>query len=109
MVGDYSTYLHGSKGNKGKGKAQKAVALEYKVDVDPAPRVVATGEGFIAEQIVALAEENGIPIKKDSDLVEILSALELDSFIPLDAYVAVAEILSYIYKQNEASGNVVGD
>ncbi len=81
-------------------KKDKAVALSYDIDLDDAPKVVAKGEGFLAEQIIALAEEQGIPIHKDASLVEILAVLELDSFIPLEAYAAVAEVLSYLYEKN---------
>jgi len=81
-------------------KQEKAVALKYDKDDDPAPRVVAKGEGHMAEQIIALAKENNITIHEDASLVEILHVLEVDSFIPLDAYSAVAEILSYIYSKN---------
>jgi flagellar biosynthesis protein len=84
-------------------KPEKAVALGYDMGLDPAPKILAKGEGSIAEQIIKLAEEHRIPIRKDADLVEILSVLELDSFIPLEAYTAVAEILRYIYQQNAAT------
>lgn len=77
-----------------------AVALKYQQDLDDAPRVVAKGQKKIAEQIIAMAKENDIPIHEDADLVEILSVLDLDSYIPIEAYLAVAEILSYIYKEN---------
>ena len=77
---------------------RKAVALEYNAGEQPAPKVVASGYGHMAEQIIAIAEKHGITIHKDENLVEILSALDVDSFIPLEAYVTVAEILNYIYK-----------
>jgi flagellar biosynthesis protein len=77
---------------------QKAVALRYESEKEDAPRVVATGEGFIAEQIVRIALDNGITVHKDSDLVEILSKLDIDALIPIEAFAAVAEILSYIYR-----------
>jgi len=86
--------------NEEKENLKKAVALQYEKDSDPAPRVIAKGEGTLAEQIIAIAKENNIPIRDDASLVEILSVLEVDSFIPLDAYAAVAEILSYIYSKN---------
>ncbi len=89
------------KGKSGDGeKDAKAVALQYERERDPAPRVAAKGRGHIAEQIIEIAEDNGIPVKEDSDLVEVLSVLEVDSFIPLEAYEAVAEILSFIYRKN---------
>jgi flagellar biosynthesis protein len=68
--------------------------------------VVASGEGFIAEQIVRIALDNGITVHKDSDLVEILSKLDIDALIPVEAFAAVAEILSYIYRtQGREPGN----
>jgi flagellar biosynthesis protein len=82
----------------GKPPKQKAVALRYESDKEDAPRVVATGEGFIADQIVRIALDNGITVHKDSDLVEILCKLDIDALIPLEAFAAVAEILSYIYR-----------
>lgn len=82
----------------------RAVALSYDMGKEPAPKIVAKGEGSIAEQILKVAAENNIPIRTDADLVEILAVLELDSFIPLEAYTAVAEILRYIYQQNTAKG-----
>jgi flagellar biosynthesis protein len=64
------------------------------------PRVVATGRGAVAEQILAIAFERGVPVREDSDLAQILAAVELDSEIPIDALAAVAEILSYVYRAN---------
>jgi flagellar biosynthesis protein len=64
------------------------------------PRVVATGRGPVAEQILAIAFEKGVPVREDSDLAQILAAVELDAEIPIDALAAVAEILSYVYRAN---------
>jgi flagellar biosynthesis protein len=64
------------------------------------PRVVATGRGAVAEQILAIAFEKGVPVREDSDLAQILAAVELDAEIPIDALAAVAEILSYVYRAN---------
>lgn len=77
-----------------------AVALSYDPDVADAPRVVATGKGFIAEQILELAFANGIKVREDPDLAEVLGAVQLDTVIPLEAFVAVAEILAYVYRAN---------
>ena len=85
---------------KDKDKEQKAVALKYEGKKDPSPRISASGSGDLAKKIIEIAEQHKIPIRKDADLVEILSVLEVDSFIPLEAYAAVAEILSYIYSKN---------
>lgn len=76
-----------------------SVALEGSQD-GRAPRVLAVGRGTIAEQILALAFANGIKVREDPDLAELLSAVELDSEIPLEAFTAVAEILSYVYRAN---------
>lgn len=86
-----------------KKKEKRAVALAYELDRDPAPKVVASGKGTMAEQIIKIAEEHGLHIHKDENLVEILGALEVDSFIPLEAYMAVAEILSYLYNTKSKS------
>ncbi len=90
--------------DRDKEKLQKAVALSYEMRSDPAPKIVAKGEGTMAAQIIKIAEEHGIHIHKDAELVEILSVLDLETFIPLEAYTAVAEILSYLYKRNAGSG-----
>lgn len=82
-------------------KNKLAVALTYDSEKDDAPRVAAKGKGYIAEQIIALAKEHGIEIREDTDLAALLSKLDIDTVIPLEAYAAVAEILSYIYKTND--------
>lgn len=89
--------------NKNKPKEKKAIALKYEFEQEEAPRVVAKGEGSMAEQIIKIAEEHGIEIREDADLTEILSAIEVDEFIPLEAYATVAEILRYIYKKEGRS------
>lgn len=76
-----------------------AVALAESEN-DKAPRVVATGRGSVAEQILALAFAKGIKVREDADLAELLSAIEPDNEIPLEAFTAVAEILSYVYRAN---------
>ncbi len=78
----------------------KAIAVEYDRSADDAPRVTASGKGAIAEQILAIAFERGIKVREDADLVEILSLVEVDSPIPLEAFAAVAEILAYVYQAN---------
>lgn len=80
---------------------QKAVAILYDEKIDEAPRVVASGKGAVAEQILALAFAHGVRVREDTALVEILEALDVDSPIPLEAFAAVAEILSYVYRAND--------
>ncbi len=79
-------------------KEKKAAALKYTRGKDQAPRVVAKGRGQLAERIVSIAREHGIPIHEDRQLVEILSALDLYQEIPPELYRAVAEILAFIYR-----------
>jgi len=76
---------------------KKAVALSYDIDVDNAPKIVAKGKGELASNIIKIAEDNEIPIKKDQDLVELLSAIDIDKEIPDSMYKAVSEIFSFIY------------
>ena len=65
-----------------------------------APKVTASGRGFVAEQILAIAFANGIKVREDADLVQILAAIDVDSDIPTPAFAAVAEILAYVYRAN---------
>lgn len=86
-------------------KPRKAVALEYERGKDAAPRITATGQGHVAEQILQIAFANGVKVREDADLVEILSVLDIDSVIPVEAYAAVGEILSYVYRANARAGS----
>jgi flagellar biosynthesis protein len=65
---------------------------------DSAPKVTAKGKGVTAQKIIEIAELNDIPIKKDEDLLELLSKVELDQEVPAEMYKAVAEVFHYIYK-----------
>ena len=64
------------------------------------PRIIASGEGTLAEQILQVAWANNIKVREDADLVEVLSAIDIDSEIPIEAFAAVAEILAYVYRVN---------
>ncbi|WP_346354498.1 EscU/YscU/HrcU family type III secretion system export apparatus switch protein [Azotosporobacter soli] len=77
---------------------RKAVALRYSVNDDRAPRIVAKGAGYIADQILAAARKNAVPVYQNKTLTSMLMALELDREIPPELYQAVAEVLSYIYQ-----------
>jgi len=77
---------------------KKAVALRYDKEKENAPRVVAKGEGKSAENIIKIAQLHNLPIKKDEDLIELLSKVELDKEVPEALYRAVAEVFSFIYK-----------
>ncbi|MBI1363365.1 MAG: FhlB domain-containing protein [Proteobacteria bacterium] len=81
---------------------KKAVALKYDREKDAAPQVAAKGAGFLAEKIIEVAQEHGIHIHEDADLVEVLEKVEVEQEIPLEVYSVVAEIFSYIYKVNKS-------
>ena len=81
-------------------ESKKAVALKYNPSEDVAPKVVAKGRGYIAEKIIAIAMEAGVPLHNDPDLIEVLSAVELGDQIPASLYQAVAEVLAFIYTLN---------
>ncbi len=81
-----------------KEAVKKAVALQYNRGQDSAPRVTAKGKGEVAANIIKVAQLHQLPIKKDADLVELLSKVELDREVPENLYKAVAELFSYIYK-----------
>ncbi|SIS91021.1 MULTISPECIES: EscU/YscU/HrcU family type III secretion system export apparatus switch protein [Alicyclobacillus] len=83
-------------------RPRRAVALRYDAQKDQAPRVVAKGAEHVAQAIVRVAEEQGVPILEQKELVEALYALEVDQVIPAELYQAVAEILAYIYRYRRA-------
>ncbi|WIM06715.1 MAG: EscU/YscU/HrcU family type III secretion system export apparatus switch protein [Candidatus Nitricoxidivorans perseverans] len=74
-----------------------AVALAY-APGDAAPRVVAKGRGLIADEIIARAHEYGIFVHESPELVTLLSQVDLDDHIPPQLYVAVAELLAWLYR-----------
>ena len=82
---------------------KKAAALRYDESKENAPRVIAKGKGQSAKNIIKIAELHNLPIKKDEDLIELLSKVELDKEVPETLYKAVAEVFSFIYKVTNKS------
>ena len=76
---------------------KSAVALAYS-QTDAAPRVVARGRGLVAEQIISRAREHGVYVHESPELVSLLLQVDLDQRIPPQLYVAVAELLAWIYR-----------
>lgn len=74
---------------------QKAVALFY--DGENAPTINAKGEAEVAEEIIRIAQEYGVPLCDNPALVNLLSTLELGDSIPEALYVAVATIIAFAY------------
>jgi flagellar biosynthesis protein len=81
-------------------KPSRAVALRYDREKEGAPRVVAKGQGLVAETIIAQAREHGVPLHEDANLAAALSALDLQTEIPPELYRAVAEVLAFLYRLN---------
>ncbi len=83
-------------------KNKKAAALKYDSSADNAPKILASGKGFIAEKILEIAKEENIAVYKDPVLVEALVKLEIGQEIPAELYRAVAEVLAFIYSADIA-------
>lgn len=77
---------------------RRAAALRYVPGEMAAPEVVGSGEGAVAERIIALAREHGIPIHESRDLVNLLTRLPPDSAIPVELYRAVAEVMAFLIR-----------
>lgn len=84
---------------------QVAVAIAYGQSTG-APRVVAKGRGLIAQAIIERAKQNGIFVHESSDLVGLLMQVELDQQIPPQLYMAVAELLAWLYRMEHAEQQV---
>ncbi len=80
----------------GNTRRQNAVALAYGAG-DAAPKVVAKGQGLVAEQIIARARDAGVFVHESKDLVSLLMEVNLDRQIPPALYRAIAELLAWLY------------
>ncbi|XOB65754.1 EscU/YscU/HrcU family type III secretion system export apparatus switch protein [Deferribacteres bacterium DY0037] len=79
---------------------KKAAAIRYDKDIDKVPKLVAKGQGLVADKIIAKAKEHDVHITEDKDLVEALSTLDLYEEIPEELYKVVAYLLAELYKIN---------
>ncbi|MFA4967234.1 MAG: EscU/YscU/HrcU family type III secretion system export apparatus switch protein [Candidatus Margulisiibacteriota bacterium] len=84
--------------NKSPQKKRAAVAMRYDVDRDKAPVILATGKGPIADEIIRVAEDNKIPLYEDPELAQLLAKIELDTEVPPELYVLVAEVLFFVFQ-----------
>jgi flagellar biosynthesis protein len=82
---------------------RQAVGLRYGRGDAAAPRIVAKGTGEVAERILAIARESGVPVEHDPDLVQMLSRSELGEEIPVQLYEGVARLLGWLWRINEAA------
>lgn len=81
-----------------------AIALNY--DGKRAPKITAKGQGLVAEQIIETAKEHNVPLHTDVALVKVLSKMSLGDEIPRELYLAVAEVIAFVYL---LSGKQPGD
>lgn len=80
---------------------RRAAALSYEptdAQAGRAPRLVAKGQGFVADEIIERARAAGVPVHESRELVSLLLQLDLDAHIPPALYVAVAEVLAWVYR-----------
>jgi flagellar biosynthesis protein len=80
-----------------------AVALGYSPESQNAPKVLAGGRGAVADQILNIAFAQGVRVREDADLAQLLAAVDIGSEIPVQAFAAVAEILVYVWRANGAA------
>ena len=93
-------------GDARESRPKKAVALHYDAERDTAPRIVASGRGAVAEKILEVAEESGVPLQEDRALVETLLAFEVGKEIPPELYQVVAEVLAFVQRLDKRRGDV---
>ncbi len=82
-------------------KVKSAISLEYQKEINSAPKITAKGEGWVAEKIIEIAQERNIPIRKDKDLLNLLSEIDLGREVPESLYKVVAELLAWVYQLNK--------
>ena len=90
---------------KKKSQPKQAIALEYDPN-DIAPKVIATGSGYLAEKILDKAKEENIPIHEDEKLAKTLSKLSVGDAIPPELYEVVAEILVFVDSMDKIKGKM---
>lgn len=78
-------------------RRSSAVALAYQPG-ETAPQVLAKGRGLLAEAIIAKAREHGVYVHESPELVSLLMQVDLDQYIPPELYLAVAELLAWLYR-----------
>ncbi|TSJ67134.1 hypothetical protein FPQ13_02450 [Allobacillus salarius] len=77
---------------------KSAIALRYDGETEAAPKVIAKGQGLLAEEILQRAASEDIPVHEDPALIELMSHLNINEKIPEELYQAVAEVFAYIYR-----------
>jgi flagellar biosynthesis protein len=86
----------------------EAVALSYDA-ADGAPRVVAKGRGLLAEEIIQRARAAGVFVHESPELLSLLMQVDMDERIPPALYIAVAELLAWLYRLENAQSSESSD
>lgn len=79
-----------------KKKMKQAVALRYQREKDKAPVILASGDGRMAERMILIAKEHGVPVESNPLMTEALRKLKIGQEIPPELYEAVAILLTHI-------------
>lgn len=89
-------------------KKNKAVALKYNADTDHAPVIIASGYGEVANKIINIAEQNGIPVYRDDSAASLMCMLDVGSTIPPELYEVIAAIYCQLLKSTTElrNGNI---
>lgn len=101
---DGRSSLSGGMGLGGDLRRRLAVALRYNPPRDAAPTVVAEGGGPMAERILAVARDHGVPIREDPPLVQALAGLDVGESIPPELYMVVAELFVWLWRVDMDAG-----
>ncbi|MCA1053496.1 EscU/YscU/HrcU family type III secretion system export apparatus switch protein [Rossellomorea aquimaris] len=83
---------------------KEAIALGYEQSGESAPKVLAKGKGFVAENIISKANEHGVVIQEDKSLLSLLGKLDIGESIPEELYGAVAEVFAFVYRLDKELG-----
>lgn len=94
--------------NNHKIRNKTAIALSYDAD-DTAPKVIASGRGYLADKMIQTAKENSVPVHRDEKLANTLSKLEIGEYIPPELYNVVAEVLVFVDNLDYIKSKVIPD
>lgn len=83
-----------------------AVALEYQ-PTDQAPKVIASGQGYLAQKIIDVAQQEEIPVHKDEKLADSLQNIEIGEYIPPELYQVVADVLVFVDAMDNIKAKVM--
>ncbi len=89
-----------------KTRNKTAVALSYNPE-DPAPKIIASGKGYLADKILQTADQNKIPVHKDEQLAATLSKLDIGDYIPPELYDIVSEVLIFVDNMDRIKSKIL--